>query len=81
MKTLKPACALLAAIPLAGLALAVIPAAAATAPHAAASQTVQISAELTVTHTAPLVCANGVCVIHNHGAGTLTPYGRSPSPP
>jgi hypothetical protein len=36
---------------------------------------VPISAQLTVTHTAPPVCTNGVCVIRNHGHGTLTPYG------
>lgn len=65
----------LAAIPLAGLALAAIPAAAAAGPHAAGSQTVQISAKLTVTHTAPPVCTAGVCVIHNRGTGTMTPYG------
>jgi hypothetical protein len=66
--------------------LAAIPAAAATAPHAtgphtAASQTVRISATLTVTHTAPPVCTAGVCIIHNHGHATLTRTGRSPSPP
>jgi hypothetical protein len=75
MKAFPASRALLAAIPLAGLALAAIPAAAATGPHAAASQTVHISAKLTVTHTAPPVCTAGVCVIHNHGTGTLTPYG------
>ena len=66
---------LLAALPLAGLALAAIPAAAATAPHATTSRTVRISAKLTVTHTAPPVCTNGVCLVRNHGHGTLTPYG------
>jgi hypothetical protein len=75
MKAFPASRALLAAIPLAGLALAAIPAAAATGPHAAASQTVHISAKLTVTHTAPPVCTAGVCVIHNHGTGTMTPYG------
>ena len=74
MKAFPASRALLAAIPLAGPALAAIPAAAATGPHAA-SQTVHISAKLTVTHTAPPVCTAGVCVIHNHGTGTLTPYG------
>ena len=34
-----------------------------------------ISAKLTVTHTAPPVCKAGVCVIRNHGTGTLAPYG------
>jgi hypothetical protein len=58
MKTLKPARALLAAIPLAGLALVAILAAAAAGPHAA-SQTVHISAKLTVTHTAPPRVAPG----------------------
>ena len=66
---------LLAALPLAGLALAAIPAAAATSPHATTSRTVRISAKLTVTHTAPPVCTNGVCLVRNHGHGTLTPYG------
>ena len=75
MKALHHSRTLLAAIPLAGLALAAIPAAAATAPHPAASHTVQISAKLTVTHTAPPVCTNGVCIVHNHGHGTLSPYG------
>jgi hypothetical protein len=76
MKALHPSRALLAAIPLAGLALAAIPAAAATTPHAARSQTVQISAKLTVSHTAPPVCTNGVCLVRNHGTGTLAPYGK-----
>jgi hypothetical protein len=75
MKTLHHSRALLAAIPLVGLALAAIPAAAATAPHPATSHTVQISAKLTVTHTAPPVCTNGVCLVRNHGKGTLSPYG------
>jgi len=70
MHTLRPFRALLAAIPLACIALAAIPAAAATSTH-----TVQISARLTVTHTAPPVCQAGVCVIRNHGTGTLAPYG------
>jgi len=80
MKAFPASGALLAAIPMSGPALAAIPAAAATGPHAA-SQTVHISAKLTVTHTAPPVCTAGVCVIHNHGTGTLTPTARSPSPP
>ena len=75
MKPFKSSRVLLAVIPLAGLALAAIPAAAATAPHPAASQAVHISAKLTVTHTAPPVCTNGVCIVNNHGRGTLTPYG------
>jgi hypothetical protein len=75
MKRLHHPRALLAAIPLAGMALAAIPAAAAAGQHAAASHTVQISAKLTVTHTAPPVCTAGVCVIRNHGTGTLAPYG------
>ena len=75
MKTLNRSRILLAAIPLAGIALAAAPAAAAAGPHAAAARAVPISAQLTVTHTAPPVCTNGVCVIRNHGHGTLTPYG------
>ena len=83
MKTLHHSRTLLAAIPLTGIALAAAAcgtAAAAAGPHTAASHTaashtVQISAKLTVTYTAPQVCTNGVCVIHNHGTGTLTPYG------
>jgi hypothetical protein len=75
MKTLHPSRALLAAIPLAGLALAAIPGAAAAVPNAAASRTVHVSARLTVTHTAPPVCTNGVCLIDNNGHGTLAPYG------
>jgi hypothetical protein len=75
MKAFHRSRTLLAAIPLVGIALAAIPAAAAAGPHATVSRTVHISAKLTVTHTAPPVCTNGVCVIHNHGHGTLTPYG------
>ena len=71
MKALRPSRILLAAIPLAGIALAAVPAAAATGTHA-----VHISARLTVTHTAPPVCKAGICIIDNHGTGTLTPYGR-----
>ena len=37
--------------------------------------TLHVSARLRVTYTAPPVCTAGVCVIHNHGTGTLTPYG------
>jgi hypothetical protein len=74
MKTLHRSRALLAAIPLAGgLALAAIPAGASAAPH---RQTVHISAELTVAATATPVCKAGVCVIRNHGTGTLAPYGK-----
>jgi hypothetical protein len=76
MKALHPSRALLAAIPLAGLALAAVPAAATTAPHAAGSKTVHITAKLTVTHTAPQKCKAGICIIHNHGKGTLAPYGK-----
>ena len=75
MKPLKSSRILLAAIPLVGLALAAIPAAAATGPYTGGSPTVHISAKLTVTHTAPPVCTNGVCIVHNHGHGTLSPYG------
>jgi hypothetical protein len=71
MKTLHLSRTLLAAIPLAGIALAAIPAAAA----AAGTYTVHISAKLTVTHTAAPVCKAGICIIANHGTGTLTPYG------
>lgn len=71
MKALHPSRILLAAIPLAGIALAAVPAAAATGTHA-----VHISARLTVTHTAPPVCKAGICIIDNHGTGTMTPYGR-----
>ena len=71
MKALHPSRILLAAIPLAGIALAAVPAAAATGTHA-----VHISARLTVNHTAPPVCKAGICIIDNHGTGTLTPYGR-----
>jgi hypothetical protein len=75
MKTLHISRPLLAAIPIAGIALAAIPAAATTGPPAVGSRTVHISAKLTVTHTAPPVCQAGVCVIRNHGHGTLAPYG------
>ena len=71
MKALHPSRTLLAAIPLAGIALAAVPAAAATGTHA-----VHISARLTVTHTAPPVCKAGICIIDNHGTGTMTPYGK-----
>ncbi len=71
MKALHPSRILLAAIPLAGIALAAVPAAAATATHA-----VHFSARLTVTHTAPPVCKAGICIIDNHGTGTMTPYGK-----
>lgn len=75
MKTLHHSRALLAAIPLTGMALAAVPAAAAAGPHPAGSQTVQIRGKLTITHTAPPVCTAGVCIVRNHGTGTLTPYG------
>ena len=64
---------LMAAIPLAGIALAAIPGAAAAA--AAGPHAVHISARLTVTNTAPPVCTAGVCIIDNHGIGTMAPYG------
>ena len=63
----------------AAVAAAAIAAAGALAPlgraSATTSHTVRISAKLTVTHTAPPVCTNGVCLVRNHGHGTLTPYG------
>jgi hypothetical protein len=67
----------LAAIPLAGLALAAVPAAAATVPASSAARphTVHISGRLTVGYTAPPVCTAGVCVIANQGTGTLAPFG------
>ena len=71
MKTLNRSRILLAAIPLAGIALAAAPAAAAARPH-----TVHVRARLTVTHTAPPACKAGICIIRNHGTGTLTPYGK-----
>jgi hypothetical protein len=70
MKALHRSRVLLAAIPLAGIALAAVPAAAAAGPH-----TVHVSARLTVTHTAPPACTAGICIIRNHGTGTMTPYG------
>ena len=70
MKALHLSRTLLAAIPLAGIALAAVPAAAAAGPH-----TVHIRARLTVTDTAPPVCKAGICIIDNHGTGTMTPYG------
>jgi hypothetical protein len=75
MKALHHPRILMAAIPIAGIALAAIPAAAATGPHADASRTVHISAKLTVTHTAPAKCKAGICIVSNHGHGTVTPYG------
>jgi hypothetical protein len=77
MKVLHRSRILLAAIPLAGIALAAVPAAAAAvlASSAAGPHTVHISARLTVTHTTPPACTAGICVITNHGTGTLTPYG------
>jgi len=74
MKALHRTRILLAAVPLAGIALAAVPACAAPA-AAAGPHTVHVSAKLTVTYTAPPVCKAGICVIHNHGTGTLTPYG------
>jgi len=74
MKSLNITRTLLAAIPLLGLGLVAIPAVAAVGSQAA-PHTVQIRAKLTVTHTAPPVCKAGVCIIRNHGTGTLSPYG------
>jgi hypothetical protein len=71
MKAFHLSRTLLAAIPLAGIALVPVPAAAAVGPH-----TVHISTRLTVTDTAPPVCKAGICIIHNHGTGTMTPYGK-----
>jgi hypothetical protein len=71
MKLPKITHALAAAIVPGGIVLAACQSAAA-APD---SHTVQITAKLTVTNTAPPVCNAGVCVISNHGNGTLTPYG------
>lgn len=62
--------ALLVAIPIVGFGLAAIPATAAPGSH-----TVHIVAKLTVTHTAAPACKAGVCIIRNHGTGTLAPYG------
>jgi hypothetical protein len=79
MKALHLSRTLLIAIPLAGIALAGIPLAGialASTPGAAGSRTVPVRASLTVTDTAPPVCKAGVCVIHNHGTGTMTPYGK-----
>jgi len=59
-----------------GIALAACQSAAAAAgSNTAASTKVEISAKLTVLQTAPPVCTAGVCVISNHGKGTLTPFG------
>jgi hypothetical protein len=57
MEALNLSRTLLAAIALAGIGLAAIPAA--KAASAAWPQTVHISAKLTVTHTAPPVCHAG----------------------
>ncbi len=90
MKTLNRWHILLAAIPLAGVAFAAVPAAAvpaaavpaAAAPVAAAPvavaagpHTVHVGARLAVSYTAPQVCKAGICIIRNHGTGTLAPYG------
>ena len=80
MKTLNRWRILLAAIPVGGIAFAAIPAAAipaAAAPAAVAAgpHTVHIGARLTVSYTAPQVCKGGICIIRNHGTGTLAPYG------
>jgi hypothetical protein len=73
MKALDLPRTLVAAIPLVGIAVAATAATAATT--AADPHTVHISAELTVIQTAPRVCNAGVCIIRNHGTGTLAPYG------
>jgi len=70
MKALNLPRTLFAAIPLAGI-IALAPLSAAATP-----QTVHISARLTVTDTATPVCKAGVCIIRNHGTGTMTPYGK-----
>ena len=74
MTTLNRSRILLAVLPLAGIALAAAPASAASA-AAAGPHTVHVSAKLTVTHTAPPTCKAGVCIIRNHGTGTMAPYG------
>ena len=75
MKKLNRWRILLAAIPLAGIAFATGPAAAAPVAVAAGPHTVHIGARLTVSYTAPQVCKGGICIIRNHGTGTLAPYG------
>jgi hypothetical protein len=73
MKAPKLSRALLATIPIAGIAL--VPASVATGPQAA--HPVHISAKLTVTFTASPVCSKAdVCVIRNRGTGTMSPYGK-----
>ena len=74
MTTLNRSRILLAVLPLAGIALAAAPASAAPA-AAAGPHTVHVSAKLTVSHTAPPTCKAGVCIIRNHGTGTMAPYG------
>jgi hypothetical protein len=69
MKALHRSRILQAAIPLAGIALAAVPAAAAAGPH-----TVHVSARLTVGYAAPPACTARVCIITNQGTGTLAPY-------
>jgi hypothetical protein len=71
MKALRPYRILLAAIPLAGIALVAVPAAATTSTNA-----VHIDARLAVTYTAPPACKAEICIIRNHGTGTMTPYGK-----
>jgi hypothetical protein len=77
MKVLHRSRILLAAIPLAGIALAAVPAAAAAVPAASAAgpHTVHVSAKLTVAYTARPACTAGICTITNRGTGTLVPYG------
>ena len=50
-------------------------AAPAAATPAAGPHTVHVDARLTVSYTAPQVCKGGICIIRNHGTGTLAPYG------
>jgi hypothetical protein len=61
-------------------AAALVVAAAALAPLAPASattsNTVKISAKLTVTNSSPPTCSAGICTIDNQGTGTMTPYGN-----
>jgi hypothetical protein len=60
--------------------VALVAAAAALAPLAAANttatHTVKISAKLKVTASKPPACTAGICTIKNHGTGTMTPYGK-----
>jgi hypothetical protein len=77
MKALHRSRILLAAIPLAGIALAAVPAAAASVPASSAAwpRTVHVKGRLTVAYTAPPACTAGICTITNRGSGTLAPFG------